>query len=188
MELKTTGYNEHTFKNLLLDAGAIYKNFDETLMTGTLVGATQGGNSFSAVPNMRNIPVDGVKSEYVKGLTVIDDWVVTLTTNLLEVNTETIALALGTSKTEEHDESYDSIEGNNYIEETDYLENIAYVGKMSGSNKPIIIIVKNALNHGGIQITTEDKNEGKLPVTFHGHLASDDLESPPFKILYPKTV
>ena len=59
-ELQYTGYNANTAKHLLLDAGAVYKNFDKTAMTGTLIGATQGGNSFSAKPNMRNIPIDGV--------------------------------------------------------------------------------------------------------------------------------
>jgi len=32
-DLKLTGFNADTGKKLLLDAGAIYKNFDKTLMT-----------------------------------------------------------------------------------------------------------------------------------------------------------
>lgn len=187
-DLQVTGFTANTAKNLLLDAGAIYKNFDKSLMTGTVIGATQGGNSFSAVPNMRNIPIDGVKSEFVKGLTVIDDWEVTLTTNLLEVTKDTIKLALGVTEEVSHDVDYDSIKGKNYIADTDYLENIAFVGKMSGSLKPVIIIVYNALNHAGLELSMEDKSEGKLPVTFHGHLDSVNVDNPAFEILYPKVV
>lgn len=185
-ELQVTGFNADTAKNLLLDAGAVYKNFDTELMTGDLIGATQGGNSFSAVPNMRNIEIDGVKSEYVKGLTVIDGWEISLTTNLLEVTKETLKLALGVIEEKSHDETYDSVRGKNYLADTDYLENVAFVGKLSGNAKPVIVIVHNALNHQGLQLDMEDKAEGKLPITFHGHMASDDLDNPPFQILYPK--
>lgn len=187
-KLQTTGFNADTAKNLLLDAGAVYKNFDKETYTGTLIGATQGGNSFSAAPTMRNIPVDGVKSEHVKGLTVIDAWVVSLTTNLLEVTKDTLTIALGVVEETEHDQDYDSIRGKNYIGENDYLDNVAFVGKISGSGKPVIIIVENALNHEGLQLAMQDAGEGVLPVTLFGHMASDDLDNPPFEILYPKGV
>lgn len=188
MALQATGFNANTAKNLLLDAGAVYKNFDTELMTGTLIGATQGGNSLAITPEMRNIPIDGVKSQYVKGLTVIDYVEVALTTNLLEFTKDTIKMALGATEETSHDESYDSIRGSHYILEDDYLENIAYVGKISGSLKPVIVIVYNALNHGGLQLSLADASEGVLPITFHGHTASDDLENPPYQILYPKIV
>lgn len=185
-DLQATGYNADTAKNLLLDAGAVYKNFDADLLIGDLIGATQGGNSFSAEPNMRNIEIDGVKSEFVKGLTVIDGWEISLTTNLLEITKETFELALGViDTTGEAAEGYESIRAKNYIEDTDFIDNIAFVGKISGSDKPVIVLVKNALNHGGLQLDMEDKAEGILPVTFHGHVAADDLENPPFEILYP---
>lgn len=187
-KLQVTGYNAQTAQNLLLDAGAVYKNFDKTLFTGTLLGATQGGNSFSAVPNMRNIPIDGVKSEFVKGLTVIDSWEVSLTTNLLEVTKDTLTLALAAIAITEHDVDYDSIRAKNYLAETDYIENLAYVGKISGNEKPVIIILYNAMNHGGLQLDMQDSNEAKLPATFHGHMGADDLDNPPFEILYPKTI
>lgn len=187
-ELKVTGFNQETAKHLLLDAGAVYKNFDKATFTGTLIGATQGGNSLAIVPNMRSIPVDGVKSEYVKGLTVIDYVTVSLTTNLLEVTKDTITMALGAVEESEHNTDYNSIKGKHYMAESDYLENVAYVGKISGNNKPIIVIIYNALNHEGLQLDVEDSNEGKLPITFHGHVGPEDLDNPPYEILYPKGI
>ena len=186
--LQTTGFNADTAKNLLLDAGAIYKNFDKTLMTGTLVGATSGGNTFTAKPTIRNIQIDGVKSEAVKGLTVLDTWEVSLATNLLEFTKETIKLALGSTTSATEGVDYDSIKAKNYLEETDYLENIAYVGKLSGSAKPVIILIYNAMNTSGISINMKDADEGKIPVTFTGHLDSIALDTPPFEILFPKPI
>lgn len=188
MTLKTTGFSSDTAKNLLLDAGAIYKNFDKTSLSGELIGATQGGNSFLAQPEMRNIEIDGVKSEYVKGLTVIDGWEVSLTANLLEVTKESLALAIGVSEEGAATEGYESIRGKNYIVEEDYLDNVAFVGKLSGADKPVIIIVENALNHEGMELEIEDASEGVLPVTFFGHIDADNLDSAPFEILYPTGV
>lgn len=187
-DLKTTGFNTDTAKNLLLDAGAVYKDFDTTLMTGTLLGATQGGNSFAFTPNFRNIEIDGVKSEDVKGLSVIDSWSVSLTTNLLEITKDTLQMALAGSTSTEHDVDYDSIKAKNSIELTDYIDNVAFVGRLSGSANPIIVIVKNALNKEGLSVELADSSEGKLPITFIGHVDTDDLDNPPFEILFPKTV
>ena len=62
-----SGYTEKTAENLLLDAGAFFIDFDieadtfETAVAdGKLLGATRGGGSFSAVPEIRAIEVDGV--------------------------------------------------------------------------------------------------------------------------------
>ena len=35
-------------------------------------------------------------------------------------------------------------------------------------------------------MTVQDKNEATIPMTFYGHYTFEDLDSPPFKILYPK--
>jgi len=62
-----SGYTEKTAENLLLDAGAFFINFDieeddfdSAVADGKLLGATRGGGSFSAVPEIRAIEVDGV--------------------------------------------------------------------------------------------------------------------------------
>lgn len=189
MTLKTTGFNASTAQNLLLDAGAIYKDFDTAAMEGTLIGATQGGNAFSAVPDMRPIPIDGVKSDYVVGLTVIDGWEVSLTANLLEVTKDSLEIALGATKAGNTTATgYDSVVGKNELEDTDYEDNIAFVGKLSGNAKPIIIVVHNALNRGGLNLDVADKSEGVLPVTFHGHVTVNDMDQPPFEIFYPTSV
>ena len=193
-----SGFTKGTPEHLLLDAGAFFKNFnhmkdgeeDDTyesaVKAGKLIGATKGGGEFSAVPTLRNIEVAGVKGS-AKGLRVIDSWEVYLKATVLEVTTETIRSALAAASVDDaSDEAYSVITGNSAIELTDYLDNVTWVGTLSGSDKPVIIQVYNGLNTEGLKLTVQDKGEATIPMTFYGHYTFDDLDSPPFKIMYPR--
>ena len=188
-----SGYTSETPKSLLLDAGAFFKNFyvgtdtfESAVTAGKLIGATQGGGQFSAVPTIRRIEVDGIKGA-AKGLEVIDEWVVTLTANVKEVTKASIQMALTASETGTSGD-YDTIEAKNEILLTDYIDNITWVGKLSGSNSPVIIQVYNALNSTGLDLNVTDKAEAVLALTFTGHYVDTDLDTPPFKIYYPKAI
>lgn len=193
-----SGFTKTTPEHLLLDAGAFFKNFiydpggtdndtyDSAVMAGKLIGATQGGGEFSAVPAVRQIDVDGVKGR-AKGLEVIDSWDVYLKATILETTSESIRVALSAATVDqESDEGYDIITGNAAIGLDDYIDNVTWIGTLSGSNKPVIIQVYNALNTDGLKLTVKDKGEATIPATFYGHYPPDDLDSPPFKIFYPK--
>ena len=189
-----TGFNANTAKKLLLDAGAFVKDFEpetdtwDTIKDTKVIGATQGGGSFSAVPTVRRVEIDGVKGA-AKGLEALDEWVVTITANVKEISAEAIALALASANsapTEAAPEGYTKITANNEIKLTDYLENITWIGKLSGSDKPVIIVVKNALCTNGLSLTMADKAEGVLALTFTGHYDTENLDSPPFEIYYPE--
>ena len=187
-----TGFTANTAKKLLLDAGAFVKDYDpstdtwDTIKDTKVIGATQGGGSFSAVPTVRRIEIDGVKGA-AKGLEALDEWVVTITANVKEVSAEAIALALASSTSAPADqpEGYTKITANNAIDLDDYLENITWIGRLSGSDKPVIIVVKNALNTNGLSLTMADKAEGVIALTFTGHYDPTELDSPPFEIYYP---
>lgn len=190
-----SGYTAETPKSLLLDAGAFFKNFYvgtdtfETAVTaGKLLGATQGGGVFSAIPTIRRIEIDGIKGA-AKGLEVIDEWVVTLTANVKEVKKATIQAALATSSVDTSTNAdYDIISAKNEIALTDYIDNITWVGKLSGTNDPVIIQVYNSLNTSGLSLNVADKAEAVLALTFTGHYVDTDLDTPPFKIYYPKAI
>ena len=186
-----SGFNSGTAEKLLLDAGAFFKNFvvgtdtfDTAVTANKLIGATSGGGTFSAVPTIRQIPIDGVKGA-AKGLQVIDEWLVTLMANVKEVSPESIQLALGAATIVDGPTGYKKISANNYIELTDYVDNVVWVGKLSGSNTPVIIEVLNAISLGGITLNMADKSEGLIPTTFTGHYDDSELDSPPFNIYYP---
>ena len=188
-----SGFTSKTSESLLLDSGAFLKDYDpatdtwETAKATKLIGATQGGGSFSAVPTIRRIEIDGVKGA-AKGLEALDEWVVTLTANVKEVKPEVIAMALASSKTEDSETpaDYQKITANNEIALGDYIDSIAWVGRLSGSQNPVIIVIKNALCTNGLTLTMADKAEGVVALTFTAHYDPADLEKPPFELYYPK--
>lgn len=190
---KYSGFTTATADSLLLNAGAYFKNynvdtdtFDSAVTAGKLIGATKGGGEFSAVPEIRQIEVDGVSGR-AKGLEVIDSWDIYLKANVLEVKESTIKDGLAASSVDSTtNNDYDIIKASNNLEVTDYIDNIAWVGTLSGSNKPVIIVIENALNTEGLKFTTTDKAEATIELTFYAHYTQNDLNTPPFKIYYPK--
>lgn len=190
---KYSGFTTETAKSLLLNAGAYFKNFDvstddfdSAVVAGKLIGATKGGGEFSAVPEIRQIEVDGVAGR-AKGLETIDSWDIYLKANVLEVKEATIQSGLAASSVDTSTNiDYDIITASNNLEVSDYIDNITWVGTLSGSNKPVIIQIFNALNTEGLKFSTTDKAEATISLTFYAHYTQDDLDTPPFKIYYPK--
>lgn len=191
--MKITGLTANTPKNLLLDAGAFFLNYDPAKDTpetsqSKLIGATQGGGSFSAVPTVRQHEVDGAPAN-TKGLETIDGWVVTMVANVKEVTITSLKTALGAVKVEDTiaggPEGYSKIKGKDKIEDSDYSDNITWIGKLKGSEKPVMIVISNALSVNGLNLTVADKNEAVIPITLTGHYTIDDLETPPYEIIYP---
>lgn len=190
---KYSGFTTETAKSLLLNAGAYFKNydvstddFDSAVAAGKLIGATKGGGEFSAVPEIRQIEVDGVAGR-AKGLETIDSWDIYLKANVLEVKEATIQSGLAASSVDAStNTNYDIITASNNLEVSDYIDNITWVGTLSGSDKPVIIQIFNALNTEGLKFSTTDKAEATISLTFYAHYTQDDLDTPPFKIYYPK--
>ena len=193
-----SGYNANTPDRLLLDAGAVFKNFTvgtDTYATakaaGKCLGATRKGTEFSAKPNFRRMEIDGVKTR-TKGDTLIDGWEVYLKTTLVEITADTLKLALGVADDGTSSATgYSEITGRDTIKESDYIENITYVGNILGENEPIIIQVYNAFHEGGLTITNEDKSNAGVECQFFGYNNADVYDDvsqelrPPFKIFYP---
>lgn len=197
VEIKTSGYTADTAKHYLLNAGAIFKNvaFNDTSgkYEGDPLGATSGGAKCSIVINLRQPSVDGVLGK-IKGNDLIENVEATIEGTLKEWKKENIAQALfgdiaaGDGVTDPVE--YKIIEGRNLILATDYVTNICYVGKISGESKPVIIMLKNALNTNGLSFETKDKDEAGIPFKFEARLDADKPEdiNKIWKIIYPETV
>lgn len=189
-----SGYTSGTAEKLLLDAGAFFINFDaevddfdSAVAGGKLLGATRGGGQFRAMPQLRTIEIDGVKGR-AKGLQVIDTWEVNITANVLEVTLDGLANALTTSEVDTSTNVlYDILKAKNYIDLSDYIDNITWIGKLSGKDSPVIIQVYNAMNTTGLSLQTQDQSETVIQMDFVGSYDASDLDSPPFAIFYPKT-
>ena len=192
MAVNTVGVTQQTAERMLLDAGAIYKNlqYDDVSgeFTGEALGATSGGNEFTVEIEQRQPELDGVKSR-IKGLSFVNtheaQWVV----NLKELTAENVRRAIGPADVNTSDTNFDIITGRSYIEEGDFLENIAYVGRLSGSQKPVVILLKNALSAEGFTMTSEDDNEAVIPITFYAYADFEDAQAGKvaYEIYWPKS-
>ena len=183
------GVTANTPKNILFGAGTIHKGLKFTTNTWnfmeSLVGATNGGSKLSIVPEVYEVPIDGAMVS-TKGLTVKTGETATMEVNFAELTADIIKAAT-IGKTETSDvTTHEMIVSKASIEEGDYWENIAFVGKtLKGEN--IIAILPNAICTSGFE--QEGKNKegavGKYTFKCHAELNSD-LDTLPWKIYYPK--
>ena len=184
------GLSTNTPSKLLLGAGAFYKNWDvgtdtPANATSKLLGATDGGGTFAAVPAIRQVSVDGAPGP-VKELEVVDGWTATLTANIKEIAAENLELALTPFTTATVTGGMKITAGHDLVS-ADYATNITWVGTLSGKTNPVIIVLKNALSLNGLNLTFQDKNEAVIPLTITAHYPLSDLETPPFEVIYPTT-
>jgi len=186
-----TGLTSQTKKNIQLDAGALYKNYNpasDTPATASakLIGATEGGASLSIVPEVRQIAVDGAKGP-TKGFEVIDSWTATLSATMKEVKADTVALALGAATTTSSTSpaSYSKVVPDGNYEDSDYLTNVTWIGKIIGSANPCMIVLKNALCTNGFTMQAADKAEGTFEVVLTAHYDVSSLDEVPVEFYLP---
>jgi hypothetical protein len=189
MAVNTMGYTSDTPNRLVLDAGAIYKNVTYAAgdFTGTLIGATSGGNEFVFKQTLRQVEIDGAKGP-VKGLQIVEREEAELNINLKELTASNIALSIAGSAVDTTDTAYDVITSGGKIDLTDYIDSVAYVGRVSGTNKPVVIILENVLSMEGLNFKTEDNKEVVIPIKFAAHADEADVQAGtlPVKIYWPK--
>lgn len=187
-EFKSSGVTQKTPENILLGAGTIHKglkysgsawNFAESLYS-----ATSGGTKFSIKPNLLDIEVDGVLVK-TEGLTVKQGETAVIETNIVEITPETLKSSVFGKDGENAPEGYIEIVSKNKIEEGDYIENFAYVGKTI-AGKPIIIIFDKALCTSGLEIEGKNKESGVFKATFECIAPlTGDHDVLPYHIYYP---
>lgn len=192
-EIKSSGITEKTPGNILLGAGTIHKGFKFDAETKkwnfaeSLIGATSGGNKLEITPEVQTIEVDGAWVK-VQGLDKKVGETAKLEINLIELTPEIIKASVigkdGTSNLE----GYSLIESKSDIEEGDYFENIAFVGKKL-DGKPIIVILDNALCTSGLSIEGKNKDSAVPKYTFECYQEiTGDLTVLPYHIYYPTPV
>ena len=173
--LPKSGYTADTPKRYLLNAGALVRNLEwdgtEQKWSYDTFGATSGGSKFTLKNNLRQVEVDGVFTTPVGG-----DMIESLFANSTE--------STGT----DYPDGYDVITPKQKIEATDYVKNLGYIGTISGSDKPIIIIMANAICTSGLEIEVKDKSESVVTLTFDARTPAGDVSttSLPVTILFPK--
>jgi hypothetical protein len=188
-ELKSSGITAKTPENIMLGAGTIHKglaltdgkwNFEESL-----IGATSGGSKFSIVPEYTDIEVDGALVK-VKGFTVKTGETATMEVNFLEMTPDLLKMCVvGDVAASTDYEGYTEITSRARVEEGDYIENLAYVGKKTDGT-PIIIIFAQAICTSGLEVEGKNKEAGVFKGTFECVAdVTPEADTLPWKILYP---
>ena len=183
-EFAVSGVSGNTPKNIMLGAGTLYKDFTFSAdsWSGSIIGATSGGSKLSIVPEILDIEVDGVKVK-AKGLTHKIGETATIETNMVELTKEWIkATVIGAEGTSE-DARFNVIESKPHIEESDYIQNLAYVGFMTDGT-PIIIVFDYALCTSGLEAEGKNKENSVFPATFecYANLAEGATDTLPYHI------
>lgn len=181
--VSTSSFTEDTPKHYLLDSAAIFTNvtFDSTekKFIGTPMGATDGGVELKVDAKYRDIEVDGTGHMDVMGNKVIESITTTATASLKEWTAEAIRQALNGKITDagadEAPVGYKKVESKRYIEASDYLKNVAFVGKLSGSDNYMVAILDNALVTSGLEAKTKDKGEAVIEQEYTANASVEQL-------------
>lgn len=198
------GLSPDSFKNVQLGAGAFFINVDvsgitvdassnttttasdfadilqQALADGKSLGATNGGGTFNAVPEMEQIPVDGMTYPIV-GSTVAYSWNVTLGTTIKEITPKNLKIVLPMS---EVDEETGGITASSTLLPSHYIPTVGWSGRLI-DGRLAYIELQNALNIAGMAMTINDRGGAEIPVNFRAHQADmTRMQMAPFRIIF----
>lgn len=182
---RNLGVTTETSKRMILDAGAVFINYGE--VDERLLGATREGSTFVVEQDIREIEVDGLRGP-TKGFRRVIEEHVRLTVNLIEMTVENLELALvGSSSATNVEATHDVLTRSLEMSDISYVTNIAIVADYSdGSGNPVIIIVKNPLMDGELNLSMTDREESSTELQFTGHFdPAVSLDESPFEIRVP---
>lgn len=183
------GVSTTTPENILLGAGTIHKNlkWEANKWSGDIIGATSGGNKVSISGEITNIELDGAMVK-VKGLAVKQGGTATMEVNFAEINTEIMKKASLFTDGESDAEGYSLLVDKADINEGDYVENFAFVGKTANGKKDIVVIFENGLCTSGLELEGKNKENSVIKMTIEAYANNEgDLDTLPVKIYYPET-
>lgn len=187
MSIGKNGVSENTPKDILLGAGTYHRGlkFSNGKWEGTCIGATSGGGKVSIAGEYIDLAVDGALVLF-KGQTVKVGGKASIEATLAEMNGDNIQLSTHFKKGESDADGYDMFVDKPDIEEGDYVENFAFVGKTANNQKDIIIIFESALCKSAFEIEPKNKEQSVLKVVMDAYAENvGDLDTLPVKIYYP---
>jgi len=191
-KLRTHGITQDTPKNILLGAGAFYRDlvYDSTVgWSGTVLGATSGGGTVNLAPEYFSPDIDGA-TVLVQGLNwkVADEAI--MKANMIELNEQNLVDLLHLKEdTTASVGGYKKFVSQRSIGDDAYLKNVGYVGTLT-SGEQIIIIFPVAICMGALEMSTNNKETATYEVEFKcvATFEQEDLEHLPYEIYYPQAV
>lgn len=187
---KRDGVTVGTPKNINLGAGTVYKNlkYENGSWSGTVLGATSGGNKYSVTNNIRDLSedIDGIHVK-TKGLLIKQGDIASIEINMIEITKELFKSAIiGEDDNDTVVDGFDVIKTKEQITDEDYYDNIAFVG-FTSENLPIIIIMENAICTSGLETDNKDKDPTVATVKYEccATLDADNHDVLPVRIYMP---
>lgn len=187
--MKYTKIPTDTFKNLQLNAGVLLKSFDvetQTVAADSIVGATSGGVSFTAVPSFIDFgeDIDNCPKN-MKEMKKLDSWEAKMSGTFASVSKALAKTLVGAA-----DLSGSKITPRNDLADADFTD-LWWVGDYSEVNEDgtstgkagfIAIHLLNSLSTGGFSIQSSDKGKGQFEFEFTGHYSMEDQDKVPFEV------
>lgn len=184
--MKFTQIPADTFKNIQLNAGILVDEFDpETGVIGNLIGATSGGNSFTAKPTFEDYgsDIDNCPKNTME-LKKLTEWDVKMSGTFVTVTALSAANLVGAADVDSEDATH--IIPRNDVLKKDFKD-LWWIGDYSDENSDenagfCAIHVMNALSTGGLSIKSADKGKGQFAYEYTGHYSIAEQDKVPYEV------
>jgi len=185
--MRFTKISEDTFKNLQLNAGMLLTTFNPdsdsaTISSSTIIGATTGGVTFSAIAQFSDYgdDIDNCPKNMME-LKKLESWEVKMSGTFVTITPSSATKMIGAA-----DASGTAVTPRNDITTSDFSD-VWWVGDYSDKNGAtnggyIAIQLKNSLSTGGFQFKSADKGKGNFTFEFTGHYSMEAQDTVPFKV------
>ena len=184
--MKYTQIPSTAFQNIQLNAGILVDGFTPaTGVIGNLLGATSGGVNFTDSVEYKDFgeDIDNCPKNMLE-LKKLDNHEVKMSGTFVTINATTAKWLAGSADVDDLDATH--IIPRNDILTSDFKD-IWWIGDYSdvntGDNAGFVAIhMRNALNTGGFQIQSTDKEKGKFAFEFTGHYSMEAQDTVPYEI------
>jgi uncharacterized protein YjdB len=184
--MKYTQIPATAFQNIQLNAGILTDSFIASTGTiGRLIGATSGGVQFGDTVEYKDFgeDIDNCPKN-MKELKKLDSHEVKMSGTFVTIDAATAKLLVGSADVDELDSTH--IIPRNDILQADFKD-VWWIGDYSDENTGenagfIAIHLMNALNTGGFQIQSTDKEKGKFAFEFTGDYSMNAQDTVPYEI------
>lgn len=184
--MKYTQIPVTAFQNIQLNAGILTDDFNPaTGVVGNLIGATSGGINFTDSVEYKDFgeDIDNCPKNMLE-LKKLDKHEATMSGTFVTVSADTVKLLAGAADVDGSDSTH--IIPRNDILTSDF-KTVWWIGDYSDNNTGdnagfVAIKLMNALNTGGFQIQSTDKDKGKFAFTFMGHYSINAQDTVPYEI------
>ena len=184
--MKYTQIPTTAFQNIQINAGILVDSFTPaTGVIGNILGATSGGCNFKDTVTYKDYgeDIDNCPKN-TKELKKLESHEAKMTGNFVTVSAANAKRLIGAADVDQLDSTH--IVPRNDVLDSDF-EDLWLIGDYSdvntGANAGFVAIhVMNALNTGGFQIQTTDKEKGKFAFEFTGHYSMNAQDTVPYEL------